>query len=105
MKKIHVLAVALVLAVAAVFGTMAATRTAGLGAPARQDALVQQRTKQLDAFESSLRKQLTRTTARIPAAAPSARVVYHRPPPIVVTTHSGHGDDGGHESEHETSDD
>jgi hypothetical protein len=96
MKKIHVAAVAVMLAIAAVFGTLAATRTAGLGASSRQDAIVQTRTKQLDAFEQSLHRQLTEaaSTAAPAAAAPPPRIVYHRPPPIVVVKHTHHGDDG-----------
>jgi hypothetical protein len=99
MKKIHVAAIAVMLGIAAVFGTLAATRTAGLGAPSRQDAIVQTRTKQLNAFESSLRHQLAQkqqagaTAATAPAPAP--RIVYHRPPPVVVTLHTNRGDDGG----------
>ena len=38
MKKIHVTAIALLLAFAAVFGTFAATRTASLGSASRQAA-------------------------------------------------------------------
>jgi hypothetical protein len=106
MKKIHVAAVALLLAFAAVFGTIAATRTAGLGTPARQDALVQQRSNQLDAFAASLHRQLAQASSvHRTAAAPAPRIVYHRPPPIVVTTHTHHSDDDGSESGHEGGDD
>jgi hypothetical protein len=96
MKKIHVAAVAVMLGIAAVFGTIAATRTAGLGASSRQDAIVQTRTKQLNAFERSLHRQLTQaaSTAAPAGAAAAPRIVYHRPPPIVVVKHSSHGDDG-----------
>ena len=96
MKKIHVAAVAVMLGIAAVFGLLAATRTAGLSASGRQDAIVQARTKQLNAFERSLHRQLTRATSAAPpsAAAPAPRIVYHRPPPIVVVKHTHHGDDG-----------
>ncbi len=96
MKKIHVAAVAVMLAIASIFGTLAATRTAGLGASSRQDATVQARTKQLNAFERSLHRQLTQaaSTAAPAGAAPAPRIVYHRPPPIVVVKHTNHGDDG-----------
>jgi hypothetical protein len=100
MKKIHVAAIAVMLGIAAVFGTLAATRTVGLGASSRQDAVVQARTKQLNAFEQSLHRQLTQatSTAAPAAAAPAPRIVYHRPPPVVVVKHSNHGDDGGFEN-------
>jgi hypothetical protein len=96
MKKIHVAAVAVMLGSAAVFGTLAAARTAGIGASSRQDAVVQARTKQLNAFERSLHRQLTQTASTTaPAGAAAApRIVYHRPPPIVVVKHTHHGDDG-----------
>jgi hypothetical protein len=96
MKKIHVAAVAVMLGIAAVFGTLAAARTARLGASSRQDAVVQARTKQLNAFERSLHRQLTQTVSTTaPAGAAAApRIVYHRPPPIVVVKHTHHGDDG-----------
>jgi hypothetical protein len=94
MRRIHVAVVALLLGLAAVLGTFAATRTAGLGAASRhsQDALVRQRTQQLNAFEQSLRRHLA-------AGKPAQRVVYHRPPPVVVVRHTHHGDDGGFEAE------
>ena len=111
MKKIHVAVVAVILALAAVLGTFAATRTAQAGSAGTktQDAAIAKRTRQLDALEASLKKQLaaTPTKARsVLAAAPAPRVVYHRPPPIVVTTHRSHDDEGyENESEHEGSDD
>jgi hypothetical protein len=93
MKKIHVTAVAILLGIAAVLGLFAVTRTVSLGASSRhaQDALVQKRAQQLNAFERSLRRQLTQTAAARPSV-PASRVVYHRPPPIVITTHRQHGD-------------
>jgi hypothetical protein len=96
MRKIHVVAVAVMLGIAAIFGTLAASRTAGLGASSRQDALVQTRTKQLNAFERSLHRRLTQaaSTAAPTAAAPAPRIIYHRPPPIVIVKHTHHGDDG-----------
>ena len=95
MKKIHVAVVALLLGVAAAAAMLAATRTAGLATPARQDATVVARTRQLDAFEASLRRQLAQAAAQGgPAQAP--RIVYHRPPAVVVTTHHG-SEDGEHE--------
>jgi len=104
MKRIHVVLIALLLAVAAVFGTMAATRTASLGTASRKasDAVYQARVKQLDAYAASLQKQLaaasTAPAAARGSAAPAPRIVYHRPPPIVVVKHTHHGDDGGFEN-------
>jgi hypothetical protein len=93
MKKIHVTAVAILLGIAAVLALFAVTKTVSLGAGSRQaqDAVVQRRTQQLNAFEQSLRRQLTQAAAA-PASTPAPRIVYHRPPPIVVTTHRQHDD-------------
>jgi hypothetical protein len=99
MKRIHVILIALLLAIAAVLGTVAVTRTASLGTASRKanDAAYQARVKQLDAYAASLQRQLAARTA--PAtAAPAPRIVYHRPPPIVVVKHTHHGDDGGSEN-------
>jgi hypothetical protein len=92
MKKIHVTTVAILLGIAAVLALFAVTKTVSLGAGSRraQDAVVQKRTQQLNAFEQSLRRQLTQTAAA--PATPAPRIVYHRPPPIVVTTHRHRGD-------------
>jgi hypothetical protein len=100
MNRFHIAVVALLLAVAAVFGTLAATRTAGLGAAARHTSTNQQyaaRVKQLNALEAQLRRRLEAAN-RQSTAAPT-KIVYHRPPPVVVVRHTQHGDDGG--SEHE----
>jgi hypothetical protein len=93
MKKIHVTTVAILLGIAAVLALFAVTKTVSLGAGSRraQDAVVQKRTQQLNAFEQSLRRQLTQTAAA-PASTLVPRIVYHRPPPIVVTTHTQHGE-------------
>ena len=101
MKRIHVTSIALLLAIAAVLGTVAATRTASLGTAARKanKAAYQARVKQLDAYSASLQRQIAARTA--PSAAgssPAPRIVYHRPPPIVVVKHTHHGDDGGSEN-------
>jgi hypothetical protein len=98
MKRFHIAIVALLFGVAAVFGTLAATRTVGLGTSSRQaqSAAVEQRTKQLNLLEASLRQQIARARRALPAvghAAAAPRVVYHRPPPIVVVKHTHHGDD------------
>ena len=99
MKKIHVAAIALLLAFAAVLGTFAATRTASLGSASRQAATrVVRRTGQAaqrvlgEASEGARRKACT---ADAPAGARVApRIVYRRPPAIVVVKHTHHGDDG-----------
>ena len=108
MRKVNVIVIAGLLALAAVLGTVAATRTVSLGASARQAtaASVQSRAKRLDAFEASLHRALdreaagaARRTRRRRPPQPARRVVYHRPPPVVVVTHTHHGDDGGYERE------
>jgi hypothetical protein len=115
MRRLNVIAIAGLLAVAAVLGTVAATRTVSLGASAAQASAtsVQARSKQLDAYETSLRRELARKPPALPAVPkPSAtaatqRVIYRRPPPVVVVKHNAHGDDGyEHEGgEHEDGDD
>jgi hypothetical protein len=106
MKKLHIAIVALLLGLAAVLGTAALSRTTSLGAATTRarDAAIAARARQLDAIAASLRKQLAQkplaTLRSAPATAPAPRVVYHRPPPIVVTTHSPHGEherDEGHD--------
>lgn len=109
MRKLHVAGVSLVLALAAVLGTGALTRTTGLGAAARHanDAVVAAKTRQLAAYETKLRQALAAGTPALPplskavsrgaapaTTAPRQRVVYRRPPPVVVVTHASHGDDG-----------
>ena len=99
MKKIHVTAIALLLALAAVFGTFAATRTASLGSASRQaaNASYDARVKQLNAFSAKLRKELAAKPAQLSAPAGTRvapRIVYRRPPAIVVVKHTHHGDDG-----------
>jgi hypothetical protein len=109
MRKLHITLVAGLLAVAAVFGTFAATHTASLGVAHTQagDASVRARARELHRFEASLHRALAKRPpalpklpatplARTPAAAvPQPRVVYRRPPAIVVVRHIHHGDDGG----------
>lgn len=110
MKKVNVALIAGLLAVAAVLGAVAATRTISLGAAGRQaiNATVAARTKQLDAYAASLRRALVRKQPALPAVpkvpaasgvssaaqSPVQRVVYRRPPPVVIVKHAHHGDDG-----------
>jgi hypothetical protein len=102
MKRTHIAVISLLLAVAMSLGTLAATRTVGLGAASRRatDAALAARARQLNAFDAKLRRELA-ASAKPAAASPT--IVYHRPPPVVVVTHSHHGDDG--ELEHEGGDD
>ncbi|HEY1368198.1 MAG TPA: hypothetical protein VGF23_13820 [Gaiellaceae bacterium] len=110
MKRMHVAAVAVILAVASVFGVVAAAHTAGLGAAARAStpaAAIAGRQQRLDRIEASLRKALADRPPALPAvpsaptaAAPAPRVVYHRPAPIVVVTHRAGGEHEGYEAEH-----
>jgi len=103
MKKTNVALIAGLLAVAAVLGTIAVTRTVSLGAAGRQatNATVRTRARQLDAYAASLRRALVRRPPALPAvpklnsAAPAQRVVYRRPPTVVIVKHTHHGDDGG----------
>jgi hypothetical protein len=109
MKKIHALAIALILAVSAGLGLAAATKTAGLRSATpttvTSKAAIAARSRKLDRLEASLRRALrdkppALPAGRRPAAAPAQRVVYRRPAPIVVVKHTHHGDDGSeHESE------
>jgi hypothetical protein len=123
MHRLSVALVAGLLALAAILGTEAATRTVSLGASQRHAsaASLQARTRQLDAFERSLQRALARKMPRLPrvprvpppapasasaplvSAAPAqaapVKTVYRRPPPIVVVKHTHHGDDGGSESD------
>ncbi len=70
MKRAHTAAIAVLLGVAGVAGTVAATRTAGLGASSAQPALserqIVQRSRQLDRFEASLRTSLAQKPPALP---------------------------------------
>ena len=120
MRKVHVLAVALLLGAAAILGVVAATRTAGIGAVSHaqvRKSSVAVRAHRLDRVELALRRALRDrppplpqlpTRPRTPASPPrpamaalaaAPRVVYRRPAPIVIIKHRSHHDDGGdHES-------
>jgi hypothetical protein len=109
MSKLHVTLIASLLAAAATLGAVAVTHTVKLGAANRASTAktAVTRTKRLDQFEASLQRALARKPPALPAvpktpavsalpAAPAsqARVVYRRPPAIVVVRHTHHGDDG-----------
>jgi hypothetical protein len=110
MHTFHVTVIALLLAGAAVLGTVAVAHTTGLGSAARQsnDAAFAARVHQLTSYAAKLRKELHARPPALPAvpkhtavsaAASSApRIVYHQPPPVVVTVHR-HGDDGSREAD------
>jgi hypothetical protein len=95
MKRTSALLVSLAIGVAATLGVFAATRTIVLGShpSGATSTQVAKRTRQLNRYEASLRKALNQKppalpplaagTASTPAAQP-IRVVYHRPPPIVI---------------------
>lgn len=120
MNRAHALIVSFGVAVAAIAGVFALTSTVSLSGQARAstDKQVATRTAQLDRYEASLRKALAQKPPRLPAipaagiqfagaqsAAPAGvpstpvRVVYHRPPPIVVVKHRA-GSEGEAEYEH-----
>jgi hypothetical protein len=96
MSKLNTIFIAALLALAAVLGTIAATRTVSLGASAQQTsaASLHAKARRLDAYAASIQRALAKRAPPLPAAASSAgpRVVYHRPPPIVIVKHH-HGDD------------
>ncbi|HVC86639.1 MAG TPA: hypothetical protein VNC40_04340 [Gaiellaceae bacterium] len=102
MSRSHIALISGLLALAAVVGTVAATRTVSLSSTSRQsvDAIVAARTKQLDRLQAALQRALAkRPPARVAAAAaPTPRVVYRRPPSILVVKHVHHGDDGAFEN-------
>src|SRR5579864_8978591 len=104
MNRLHLTLVAGLLAAAAVLGTVAATHTVSLGAAHTRagNTNVVTRTKQLQRFEASLHRALAKKPPALPAVpaapavqaagAPAAipRVIYRRPPAIVVVRHTHH---------------
>lgn len=106
MNRTRPFLVSLAVAVAAIAGVFALGHTLALGQQAHvsRDRQIARRTAQLDRYEASLRKALRQKSPALPAlsdaassqAAAPVRVVYHRPPPIVVTKHRQGG-----EHEHE----
>lgn len=108
MKRLHAVGIAALIALAAVFGTIAATRTTTLGAAVRTTsaATFDARMHQLDRYAASLQKTLARKPPPLPAlptatskpAQAAQRVVYRRPAPVVVVKHRAGGE---HEDESE----
>ena len=99
-------------AAAALAGVFALGRSLSLGSKAgtATDAQISLRSAQLDRYEASLVKALSKRPPPLPRlpklgaanaarSAPTTRVVYRRPPPVVVRTASR--DDGEYEFEHE----
>ena len=112
MNKVHVTIFAILVTATAVLGAAAVTHTTGLGRAARHtnDAAVGARAKQLEAYAAKLKRELKAKPPALPPIpkpavsapappAPAPRIVYHRPPPVVVTVHRHHGDDGSGETE------
>ena len=103
MNRTRPLLVSLAVALATVAGVLALGRTLGLGqqAHASRDPQIARRTAQLDRYQASLQKALDRRPPALPPLPATTstqteapvHVVYHRPPPIVVTTPRHGGDD------------
>ena len=97
MKNVHALAVALLLGLAAGVGVFAATRTAGVRSatqPRTSSSAIVARSRRLDQVERQLRRALRDRPPALPAVPPAPasaavpRVVYQRPAPLVVLSHS-----------------
>jgi hypothetical protein len=114
----HAVTISLAVAVAAMTGTFAATRTVHLGRPAAAQPAaattsVAQRTRQLDRAEIALKKALDQKPPKLPplpaALTPGAtattpaptqqRVLYVRPAPVIRHVHRPGG--GEHEGDSE----
>lgn len=109
----HAIALSIAIGLIAIVGLFALTRTVGLGNSARSatDTQIARQSAALDRYAVSLRRTLARSAARLPlapagstATAPQGagqpvRIVYHRPPPIVIHKHRSGGEDvaGGRE--------
>lgn len=116
MKKIHVTVVALILGVAGALGVAAATNTAGLRSSSAtagvSKATIAARSHRLDKVARDIARARrdrppalpAASAARVPSQSQAPRVVYQRPAPIVVVSHTGHHEDE-HETEHEGGDD
>jgi hypothetical protein len=103
MKKAHVIIVSLILGLAAVFGLLAATRTAHVAAGTQahaSNATIAERSRKLDQTEAALRRALRDRPPALPPVRASApqRVIVHRPAPLIVVAHHRGGE---HEAEHE----
>jgi len=107
MSRKHAFILSLAIGLIGIVGVFAASRTVGFGNRARAatDTQVAQRAAALDRYAVSLRRVLEQKTPQLPAlptgssataptrASRPVRIVYHRPPPIVIHTHrSGEGE-------------
>jgi hypothetical protein len=97
MSRRHAVVLSLAIGLIAAIGMFAAVRTVALGthAKAAGDAQIARRTAALDRYAASLRKALAQSTPALPPlpagsasaatqSQPQVRIVYHRPPPIVI---------------------
>lgn len=106
MNRTRALIVSLAVGLAAITGVFALGQTTALGsrAHATTNRQVAKQTAQLNRYEASLRKALAQkppalppvpasgsATSSLQSAAP-VRVVYHRPPPVVVIKHRAGGE-------------
>jgi hypothetical protein len=101
MRRIHTFVLAVVLAVAAVAGLFAVSRTTQLGAATRNHVPARQlaaRNRQLDKIEQALLAQAQRSPHAATQAAAYAPTIYMRPKPIVRVVHRAGGE---HENEAE----
>jgi len=104
MNRRHTFVIALFLALAVAAGMFAALRTTELGASAASVPAAQlaARSRALDRYEASLRREAPRRPPALPAVPAAARagavaaprVVYVRPAPVVHVVHRHHSDDG-----------
>jgi hypothetical protein len=114
MNRTRALIVSLAVGLAAIAGVFALGHTLALSnaSSSTTNQKVAQRTRQLNRYEASLRKALaqkppalpavpragsTGSTLQVAAGAPapsvaSVRVIYHRPPPVVVIKHRAGGE-------------
>jgi hypothetical protein len=118
----HAVTISLAVGIAAVAGTIAATKTIHLGRPAATPAAasstVATRSKALDRVEISLRKALKQKPPKLPPlphatsggapvagsgpAQPAQRVLYVRPAPIIRHVPRAGGEESEHESSHDS---
>lgn len=123
MNRTRALIVSLAVGLAAIAGIFALDRTLTLSnaSTTTTDQQIEQRTQQLNRYEASLRKTLAQKPPALPAvprlksnssadqvaagaparSAPSVRVIYNRPPPVVEVTHRS-DDEDEHEADDET---
>lgn len=105
MNRNHALLISLAVGIAAIAGTVAATKTIHLGSNAAAQTMnpsmqIAQRTRALDRTKAALRKALNQRPPKLPplpATAPgqTGRVVYVRPAPIIRTIRRAGGEREG----------